>query len=49
MANFEQTKGYLNLRGVVYGIDNKEPFESEYKKSLNFRIKTSKEICSASR
>lgn len=43
MANFEQTKGYLNLRGVVYGIDNKEPFESEYKKSLNFRIKTSKE------
>lgn len=35
----EQTKGFLSLRGEIYGL-SKEPFETGSKKTLNLTIKT---------
>lgn len=43
MANYNQSKVYLNLTGVIAGLDGKEPYETAYKKSLGFAVKTSKE------
>lgn len=39
----EMTKGYLRLKGVIWGLNNKEPFTNDYKRSLSFKLNTSKE------
>lgn len=42
MTKVAETKGYFNVRGKIFGLDNKEPYESAIKRSLSFRINTSK-------
>lgn len=39
----EMTKGYLRLKGVIWGLNSKEPFTNDYKRSLSFKLNTSKE------
>lgn len=39
----QQTKGWLSLRGKIFGLDSKDPYENDYKRSLGFGIKTSKD------
>lgn len=39
MAKIEQTKGNLNVRGKIFGLD-KEPYENALKRSLSFRVNT---------
>ena len=39
----EETKGFLAIRGKIFGLDNKEAFENDYKRSLSFGINTSKD------
>lgn len=39
----EETKGFLAIRGKIFGLDNKEAFENEYKRNLSFGINTSKD------
>ena len=39
----EQTKGYLTVRGKIWGLNNKEPLENSATKFLSFGIQTKKD------
>lgn len=38
----EQTKGYFRVEGIIWGLNNKKPFENDSKKSLSFGIQSNK-------
>ena len=39
----EQTKGYVTLKGKIWGLDNKKPYENDYIKSISFGLQTKKD------
>lgn len=37
----EQTKGYWRLEGKIWGLNNKNPYENDFRRSLSFGIQSS--------